>query len=522
MIFNSIRWRLQAWHGVILVLVLAGFGFTAYHVARDNQFRRIDQDLGQRLMVLLRPLPLDRPADRLPVPPPQRWPDQPPARPPSEPPDPLPGPPPGEPREGRRFDSPDLLRRIREASQQGSPLEADQTNTCYYLLWRRDGSLVARSPGAPDNVPAPQRVQPFVPQPVPPRDVLRPPVPSERPLPIPPGARTRGQVRELFRFLPQGDCILIGRSIAPDLAAMRRLALWLSAAGAAVLLLGLAGGWWVATRAMRPIEVISGTAVKIAGGDLSQRINTADTDSELGRLAGVLNSTFARLEAAFAQQTRFTADASHELRTPVSVILSQTQTALSRERASPEYREALEACQRAARRMKTLTESLLELARLDAGQEPLKRERFDLLRVARECVDLVRPLAAERAIQVHCDLPATECLGDAERISQVITNLLTNAVHFNRDQGEVRLSARTEEDAILLTVADTGQGIPAEDVPHIFERFYCTDKSRSRVHGRNGLGLAICKAIVDAHGGRIEVSSQPGLGSTFAVKLPLR
>ena len=160
-----------------------------------------------------------------------------------------------------------------------------------------------------------------------------------------------------------------------------------------MLVLGLAGGWWVATRAIRPIEAISATAVKIAGGDLSQRINAADTDSELGRLAGVLNSTFARLEAAFAQQARFTSDASHELRTPVSVILSQTQTALSRERPAAEYREALEACQRAAQRMRNLTESLLELARLDAGQEPMKQERFDLLRVARECVEMVRPLA---------------------------------------------------------------------------------------------------------------------------------
>jgi heavy metal sensor kinase len=303
---------------------------------------------------------------------------------------------------------------------------------------------------------------------------------------------------------------------------MRRLALWLSAAGTAVLLLGLAGGWWVATRAMRPIVGLCGTAVKIAGGDLSRRINTADTDSELGRLAGVLNSTFDRLEAAFAQQTRFTADASHELRTPVSVILSQTQTALSRERTSLEYREALEACQRAARRMKALTESLLELARLDAGQEPMKRQPFDLLRVARECVDLVRPLAAERGVQIHCDLAARECVGDAERIGQVITNLLTNAIHFNRAQGEVRLSARTEGNMLLLTVGDTGQGIPPDDIPHIFERFYRADKSRSRIQGRNGLGLAICKAIVDAHGGSIEVASNVGVGSTFTVKLPLQ
>ena len=289
-----------------------------------------------------------------------------------------------------------------------------------------------------------------------------------------------------------------------------------------MLVLGLAGGWWVATRAIRPIEAISATAVKIAGGDLSQRINAADTESELGRLAGVLNSTFARLDAAFTQQARFTSDASHELRTPVSVIISQTQTALSRERPSAEYREALEACQRAARRMKTLTESLLELARLDAGQEPMRKELFDLLRVAGECVEMVRPLAADRGIQIHCDVASIECLGDAGRIGQVVTNLLTNAIHFNRDQGEVRLAARPEGGAILLSVADTGQGIPAEDLPHLFERFYRVDKSRTRIQGRNGLGLAICKAIVDAHGGSIEVSSQPDAGSTFTVKLPLR
>ena len=133
---------------------------------------------------------------------------------------------------------------------------------------------------------------------------------------------------------------------------------------------------------------------------------------------------------------------------------------------------------------------------------------------------MVRPLAAERGIQIHCDVAAMECLGDAGRIGQVVTNLLTNAIHFNRDQGEVRLSARAEADAVVLTVADTGQGIPAEDVPHLFERFYRADKSRSRIQGRNGLGLAICKAIVDAHGGSIAVSSQEGAGSTFTVRLP--
>jgi heavy metal sensor kinase len=320
--------------------------------------------------------------------------------------------------------------------------------------------------------------------------------------------------------MPFGDCLLIGRSIGPDLAAMRRLALWLATGGVAVLALGLAGGWWVATRAIRPIEDISATAVKIAAGDLSQRINAADTESELGRLATVLNSTFARLEAAFANQVRFTSDASHELRTPVSVILSQTQTALSRERASPEYRQALEACQRAAQRMRKLIESLLELARLDAGQAPIKRERVDLSRVARDCVEFVRPLATERGVEICCDLSPVECVGDAERLSQVATNLLSNAIQFNRDHGQVRVSTHVENGAVLLSVADTGQGIPDKDLPHVFERFYRVDVSRSHNLGGAGLGLAICKAIIDAHGGTIQASSQPGAGSTFTVRLP--
>jgi len=287
-------------------------------------------------------------------------------------------------------------------------------------------------------------------------------------------------------------------------------------------LVGLAGGWWLATRAIRPIEDISATATKIAAGDLSQRISATGRENELSRLAGVLNSTFARLEAAFAHQARFTSDASHELRTPVSVILTQTQGALARERSVAEYREALEACQRAAQRMRKLTESLLELSRLDAGQAPFKHESFDLARVATECVELVRPLAEQREIRLACELRPASCLGDAERIAQVVTNLLTNAIHFNRPRGEVRIATGPENGTAWLTVKDTGEGIPAEDLPHIFERFYRADKSRSGTQGRTGLGLAISKAIADTHGGSIEVSSQPGAGSVFTLKLPLK
>ncbi|HZV33496.1 MAG TPA: ATP-binding protein, partial [Verrucomicrobiae bacterium] len=331
-----------------------------------------------------------------------------------------------------------------------------------------------------------------------------------------------GALREFMMRTPPGESLLVGRSIEPDLAELRQFGWTLAGIGGIVLLCGLAGGWVLASRAIRPIEDISATAVKIAAGDLSQRIDAADTDNELGRLATVLNSTFARLEAAFAQQGQFTADAAHELRTPVSVLLMQTQTALKHERDSAEYRACIEACQRAAQRMRGLLESLLELARLDAGQEPMKKMRFDFSNTVAECVEMVRPLAHERNVQIETESPPLEWTGDKERLAQVITNLLTNAIHYNKDGGEVRVETHEQNHEAVITVSDTGMGIAETDLPRIFERFYRADKSRSNAKGRTGLGLAISKAIVEAHGGSIEVASQPGKGTTFTVRLPAR
>ncbi len=319
--------------------------------------------------------------------------------------------------------------------------------------------------------------------------------------------------------MPPGEIVLVGRSIATELKDLQLVALTLATVGGGVLLLGLAGGWWIASRAMRPIHDISATAVKISAGDLSQRISNTETESELGQLAGVLNSTFARLDAAFAQQQQFTSDAAHELRTPVSVMLTQTQSTLNRERSAPEYRETLEACQRAAQRMRRLIESLLALARLDAGQETMKRLNFDFAKTISECVAGIQPLADERAVKIQCDLPAIECAGDSERLAQVVTNLLTNAVQYNQPGGEVRVKLETQDGVALLTVVDTGPGISAEDLPRVFERFYRADKSRST--GGNGLGLSISKAIVEAHSGTIVAASETGTGTTFTVRLPV-
>jgi heavy metal sensor kinase len=288
-----------------------------------------------------------------------------------------------------------------------------------------------------------------------------------------------------------------------------------------VLVLGLAGGWFVTTRSIRPLRDISGTAMKISAGDLSQRIPAAKQASELGELTEVLNSTFARLEAVFAQQARFTSDAAHELRTPVSVILTQTQTALSRERSGADYRSTLEACQRAAQRMRELIESLLELARLDSGSEPMEMREFDLGRVVRECLELIAPLAAESGLTLKTDLPEVKAVGDPDRMAQVVTNLLANAVHYNREGGEVAVRAGADQGEAWLEVENTGPGIPAADLPHVFERFYRVDKARTKPGGRTGLGLAIAKAIVDSHGGRFSVESVTGERTRFSVRLPL-
>ena len=290
--------------------------------------------------------------------------------------------------------------------------------------------------------------------------------------------------------------------------------------GGFILLVGLAGGGWLVSRALQPVSEISAAAVKISAGDLSQRISVAETESELGRLAAVLNSTFARLETAFAQQKQFAADAAHELRTPVSVMLTQTQTALARERDAAGYKQTVEACQRAAQRMRKLIESLLALTRFDAGQEVLKRQRFDFSKTIADCSDLVQPLADERHVRLISDLSPLPVSGDAERLAQVVTNLLTNAIQYNQPGGEVRVKLGSQNGLAVLTVLDTGQGIAPENLPRVFGRFFRADAARTGA-GNAGLGLAIAKAIVEAHGGTLEVASEEKVGTTFTVRLPI-
>jgi len=492
MVLHSIRWQLQLWHGLILVAVLLGFGFTAHRLQRANELRRVDLELQKRLGPLLEalrgPPPGERgstgrpgePRPRAAQPVERARPEPPVGR---DPPGDLPRP-----------------REIRLGPGRGALFEGDD-NPFYYVIWGRDGSLLKRSSPRSTETPRPE---------------------SGKARGLVPAIRMFGADRQVYQFTPPGDCILVGRSLGPELANLRQLGLWLTGLGGGVLLLGLAGGWWLATRAIQPIADISAAAARISEKDLSHRINSQSTANELGQLATVLNSTFARLESAFERQQRFTADASHELRTPVAVILSQTQTALARERSGADYRETLEACERAAQRMRRLTESLLRLARLDGGTEAQAHAAIDLSEIARESVALLQPLADERQLRIQCEFGPAQGIGDADQMTQAVTNLLVNAIQHNVPRGEVRVTTRRDSEVIALTVTNTGRAIPAEELPRIFERFYRSDESRAGTTGGNGLGLAITKAIVDAHAGSIEVESTPGDGTVFTIRLPLR
>ncbi len=265
---------------------------------------------------------------------------------------------------------------------------------------------------------------------------------------------------------------------------------------------------------------MSETAASISASNLSHCIDTTGVDRELGDLAGILNDMFARLQSAFERQARFTADASHELRTPLAIIHSHAELALTRPRSPEEYRDTIATCLRAASRMRGLVDGLLTLARVDSGHIEIQRQEINLEALIEECADLLRPLAERKGVSLSVSAGHLDVIGDAGRLTQVVTNLLANAILYNHSGGAVLVTLSATEKEALLSIADTGCGIPEEDRPHIFERFYRVDKARSREQGGCGLGLAICKSIVEAHGGSISFNSEVAAGTTFLVRLP--
>ena len=493
---KSIRFRFLAWFGFLLAALIVGFGITAYHLQRNATLGRIDAELEEQVDLLSAAF---RGADvEAHFPHGDRGrrgrirgerPPEPPLGPPPGLSGPLPGMPPAPEAPVRRT--------VRLPASVTNQFAA--TNRNLFAIWSAEDVLLARSSAKAQTLSRPEGAGDET-------RILH---------------RIRGTWREAYHFTERRDCVLVGRDIAAELASLRHYAWMLALIGACILALGLGGGFLFSALFVRSIGDMCRAAQRISEGNLSERISAADMDRELGQLADVLNATFARLDAAFSRQRQFTADAAHELRTPLAVIITDAQTALRRERSLAEYRDTILACEEAAQQMRRLTESLLELARLDECGPRGARVATNLAELARAQMERLASAAAARQVELRAELQPAILSCHPEQIGLVFANLIANAIEYNKPGGTVRVSTRVEAQDVVAAVADSGRGIAPEDLPRIFDRFFRTSQTRASADGHNGLWLAICKSIMHAHGGSIEVASQVDQGSTFTLRWPL-
>jgi len=462
--YQSLRWQLQMWHGLLLSIVVTGLLSTFYTLQKEQILSRLDLQLktwapriGEGLRQLKRPRP-------------------------------------GLP---RTKEESDWLLELNLAADIAPYFDSLGDTKAYYCIWDPRGRVMTFSDSTP-------KVAQFL-------DRVR-------------GSnqyRTRDSYREISLGLPEGTMVLVGVPLEPTYQKLQTLRLQLVAIGIGILGISLTGGWWFITLSIRPIGSIRQTAGAISQGHLEQRISIRNSESELGQLSKALNDTFERLEDAFSQQVRFTADASHELRTPISVIRSKTQLALSRDRSPAEYREAIQVCQRSSERMGDLVESLLELARIDSGETKTEPTEFDILNVIIESVELVQSMANEAGITIVVPEQSCDVIGVPMWTQQVITNLFVNALRYCPETEEIQVTIDPSPHSVMVIIRDFGPGIPTADLPHLFERFFRVDKARSRIQGGSGLGLSISRSLMETQGGQIQAQSTIGKGSRFTITLPV-
>jgi heavy metal sensor kinase len=293
----------------------------------------------------------------------------------------------------------------------------------------------------------------------------------------------------------------------------------LLAAGLVTLLLSGGLAYALARKALAPVDQLRRAADAVTADRLDQRLPVAVPDDELGRLTRTINGMLARLERSFAEIRRFTADASHELRTPLTVLRTEVEVALHNPPSLAGVQQLLGSILEELVRMSRLTDQLLTLSRRDAGVDHFTPAPLDLCVLVSGVVDALRPLAESRGVLLRLEGSPVQVAGDEGRLRQVFINLLDNALKYTPEGGTVTVAVGRQEQSGVVTVADTGIGIPPEHLPHVFERFYRVDKSRTRAEGGTGLGLSIARSIVLAHGGWIEVTSAVGRGTVCTVVL---
>ena len=288
----------------------------------------------------------------------------------------------------------------------------------------------------------------------------------------------------------------------------------------ALVLLSVAGGWLISSRSFKPMEKVIAAAESISGGDdLSKRIGLPRGKSEINRLAGAFDDMFDRLERSFKAETQFTSDASHELRTPVTVILAECDTLERTQPTAEDYQEGVGVIRRQAQQMSRLIGQLLHITRLEQGTQKTYMERADLSALA-EAVCEQQRLIAPAGTELTLDAPEpVEVQADVLLMTRVLNNLIANAFRYGKDGGHVSVTVRRENGWAVLAVRDDGIGIAPEQQERIWQRFYQVDPARSGGEG-TGLGLYMVRQIARLHGGTAEVNSAPGQGSTFTVRIP--
>jgi len=288
------------------------------------------------------------------------------------------------------------------------------------------------------------------------------------------------------------------------------------------LLLASALGYLMSRRALAPVDQITQTAQKIHAHNLSARLTVPGSGDELQRLAETLNQMLQRIEAALDRVSRFSADASHELRTPITIMRTRAELALRRPRTLAENRQTLEQLHTELVQTSELLDNLMLLARADSEAEQLRFEPANIEHVLKDALAQVSPIADQKRVSLHAVLPQHPiCIaGDRQLLQRLFLILIDNAVKYTPPLGHVSIALAAEDGMIIVSVRDTGIGISDEDLPHIFDRFYRADKARSRELGGAGLGLSIGRWIAEAHGGSVHAESQPGTGSIFKVVLP--
>lgn len=451
----NIRWRLTLWYGGVLAVVLACFGTAVYFIMRHHLLQRIDAGLTEELAEL-------------------------------------------EAVVARHDNAAALKRRLSERFTRHEGYEFQVTTAASRPL--------------------------FLSQEI-----------SASPLPVPDVTSSRsdaawanvtlgdsGHWRVASRSVPGPDGKLViqaARSLARYDHELGELLAVLLVTGPVTLVVALGGGYVLARRALAPVDRMTRTAQQITAEKLDQRIEVANPDDELGQLAATLNAMIERLERSFQEMRRFTADAAHELRTPLTVLRNETEVALRAPRSPEEHRRVLENLLEETERLSRLADRLLFLCRQDAGLQPSSHAPVRIDELLGEVAEHMRAVAESRGVSLTLDhLPAAEVEGDADQLRRLFYNLLDNALRYTPEGGTVAVAGRVSGESVVLSVCDTGSGIPPAHLPHVFERFYRVDAARS--DNGSGLGLSICKAIVEAHGGTINVQSTIGEGTEVRVHLP--